>query len=402
MIDRPSYVNAIMRFMDTPLVKVLTGIRRSGKSTILLMLMEELKKRGVSPECILSYRFDSMKYDALTAKELYDLLLSALPKGQRAYLFLDEVQEVNGWEKVVNSLMQEENVDICVTGSNSRMMSSEISTYLTGRYVSFEIFPLSFSEYLTFRRQYAQVGEPHAELARYLQYGGFPVISLQDYARDDAYTIVRDIYNTVIFTDIVKRNEIRKVDQLERVVHYTFANVGNTFSAASISKYLKAERRSLDVETVYSYLEKLEKAFLIHRCSRYDLKGRELLKTQQKFYLADPALLYAVLGYDPGSVAAMLENAVYLELRRRRYDVHVGKLGSGEVDLVATKQNETLYIQVTQGIAAQATEEREFSRLLEIPDNYPKYVLRADEFAGGNHKGIRVMHVADFLLSDAW
>ena len=402
MIDRPSYVNAIMRFMDTPLVKVLTGIRRSGKSTILLMLMEKLKKRGVSPECILSYRFDSMKYDALTAKELYDLLLPALPKGQRAYLFLDEVQEVDGWEKVVNSLMQEENVDICVTGSNSRMMSSEISTYLTGRYVSFEIFPLSFAEYLTFRRQYAQVGDPHTELPRYLQYGGFPVISLQDYARDDAYTIVRDIYNTVIFTDIVKRNEIRKVDQLERVVHYTFANVGNTFSAASISKYLKAERRSLDVETVYSYLEKLEKAFLIHRCSRYDLKGRELLKTQEKFYLADPALLYAVLGYDPGSVAAMLENAVYLELRRRRYDVHVGKLGTGEVDLVATKQNETLYIQVTQGISAQATEEREFGRLLEIPDNYPKYVLRADEFAGGNHKGIRVMHVADFLLSDAW
>lgn len=402
MFDRPTYVNAIMRFMDAPMIKVLTGIRRSGKSTILLMLVEELQKRGIPSECILSYRFDSMKYDGLTAKALYEMLLAAISHDQKTYIFLDEIQEIKGWEKVVNSLMQEQDVDIYVTGSNSRMMSSEISTYLTGRYVSFEIFPLSFAEYLIFKRQYADVQSPHMEMPRYIQYGGFPVIHLQDYARDDAYTIVHDIYNTVIFTDIVKRNEIRKVDQLERVVKYTFSNVGNTFSASTISKYLKNEHRSLDEETVYAYLEKLEKAFLLHRCSRYDLKGKELLKTQEKFYLADPALLYAVLGYDPNTVAAMLENVVYLELRRRGYTVNIGKTPDGEIDFVATRQNDKLYVQVTEKIVEESTEHREFDRLLEIRDNYPKYVLRTDEYADGNHEGIKVMHVADFLLSDAY
>ena len=402
MFARPTYVNVIMRFADAPMIKVLTGIRRSGKSTILLMLIEELKKRGVPSEHILSYRFDSMKYDGLTAKALYEMLLSSLTHGQKTYIFLDEIQEIDGWEKVVNSLMQEEDVDIYVTGSNSRMMSSEISTYLTGRYVSFEIFPLSFAEYLTFKSQYAEVQSPHQELPRYIRYGGFPVIHLQDYAQDDAYTIIHDIYNTVIFTDIVKRNEIRKVDQLERVVKYTFSNVGNTFSASTISKYLKSEHRSLDEETVYAYLEKLERAFLLHRCSRYDLKGKELLKTQEKFYLADPALLFAVLGYDPNTVAAMLENVVYLELLRRGYTVNIGKTPNGEIDFVATKQNDKLYVQVTEKIVEGTTEYREFNRLLEIRDNYPKYVLRTDEFADGNHEGIKVMHVADFLLSNAY
>ena len=402
MFDRPTYVNAIMRFVDAPIIKVLTGIRRSGKSTILLMLIEELKKRGIPSERILSYRFDSMKYDGLTAKALYEMLLATITHGQKTYIFLDEIQEIKDWEKVVNSLMQEEDVDIYVTGSNSRMMSSEISTYLTGRYVSFEIFPLSFAEYLTFKGQYAEVKTPHLELPRYIQYGGFPVIHLQDYARDDAYTIVHDIYNTVIFTDIVKRNEIRKVDQLERVVKYTFSNVGNTFSASTISKCLKSEHRSLDEETVYAYLEKLERAFLLHRCSRYDLKGKELLKTQEKFYLADPALLYAVLGYDPDTVAAMLENVVYLELRRRGYTVCIGKTPKGEIDFVATRQNDKIYVQVTEKIVEEATEHREFDRLLEIRDNYPKYVLRTDEFADGNHEGIKIMHVADFLLSNAY
>lgn len=402
MLDRPSYVNAIMRFADAPLIKVLTGIRRSGKSTILLMLIEELKKRGIPSERILSFRFDSMKYDGLTAKALYEMLLASIYDGQKTYIFLDEIQEIKDWEKVVNSLMQEEEVDIYVTGSNSRMMASEISTYLTGRYVSFNIFPLSFAEYLTFKRGYAEVQSPHLELPRYIQYGGFPVIHLQDYARDDAYTIVHDIYNTVIFTDIVKRNEIRKVDQLERVVKYTFSNVGNTFSASTLSKYLKSEHRSLDEETVYAYLEKLEKAFLLHRCSRYDLKGKELLKTQEKFYLADPALRYAALGYDPNTVASMLENVVYLELRRRGYTVNIGKTPNGEIDFVATRQNDKLYVQVTEKIVEESTAHREFDRLLEIRDNYPKYVLRTDEFADGNHEGIRIMHVADFLLSDAY
>ena len=279
------------------------------------------------------------------------------------------------------------------------MMSKEISTYLTGRYVSFLIFPLSFEEYLTFRKEYAEVKDVHAELADYIRLGGFPATHLRDYSQDEVYTIVRDIYNSTIFSDIVRRNQIRKVDQLERVVKYTFSNVGNTFSAKSISDYLKSEHRKIDNETVYSYLEKLEKVYLLHRCSRYDLQGKEILKTQEKFYLADTALRYSVLGYHPDSVASSLENVVYLELCRRGYEVNIGKTADGEVDFVAQRQGEKLYVQVTQEIQSEKTERREYDRLLEIKDNYPKYVLRTDEFAGGNYEGIKSMHVADFLLS---
>ena len=398
MIDRPIYVERIMAYTDTPFVKILTGVRRCGKSTILKMIMEQLcTKRGIPQEQIVSYRFDSMEYEDMTAKQMYQELKSRLCPTGKTYFFLDEVQEITGWEKVVNSLASDYDVDLYVTGSNSRMMSSEISTYLTGRYIAFRIYTLSFREYLTFKSQYSTLDDDHKELANYIRLGGFPAVHLRAYSQDEVYTIVRDIYNSTIFSDIVRRHQVRKIDQLERVVRYTFNNVGNLFSAKSISDYLKAERRSLDNETVYSYLEKLEKAYLLHRCSRYDLQGKEILKTQEKFYLADTSLRYSVLGYDDNTVASSLENVVYLELCRRGYTVHIGKLGDAEVDFVATRQNEKIYVQVTQRIDSEATEKREYERLLEIKDNYPKYVLRTDEFAGGNYRGVLTMHVADFL-----
>lgn len=400
MIDRPLYMDKIMAYTDTPFVKILTGVRRCGKSTILKMIIERLKtERHIPDERIISCRYDSMEYVDLTAKDMYDQLKSRLSTEGKTYLFLDEVQEIEGWERVVNSLASDFDVDLYVTGSNSRMMSSEIATYLTGRYISFRIFTLSFGEYLMFKRQYAPVGDAKAELANYVRLGGFPATHLQAYSQEEVYTIVRDIYNSTIFSDIVRRNQIRKIDQLERIVKYTFNNVGNTFSAKSIADYLKSEHRSLDNETVYNYLEKLEKAYLLHRCIRYDLQGRELLKTQEKFYLADVALRYSVLGYDADSVAASLENIVYLELCRRGYTVNVGKTDGGEIDFVAERQNERLYVQVTQEIRSEKTAKREYERLLEIRDNYPKYVLTTDAFAGGNYQGIRTMHIADFLLS---
>ena len=400
MINRPLYTEKIMVYTDTPFVKVLTGVRRCGKSTILKMIMEKLQnERGISEDQIVSMRFDSMEYEDMTAKQMFEAVKAKLSENKKTYVFLDEVQEIKGWEKVVNSLASDYDVDLYVTGSNSRMMSSEISTYLTGRYVSFRIFPLSFEEYLTFRKEYTEVKDVHAELADYIRLGGFPATHLRDYSQDEVYTIVRDIYNSTIFSDIVRKNQIRKVDQLERVVKYTFSNVGNTFSAKSISDYLKSEHRKIDNETVYSYLEKLEKAYLLYRCSRYDLQGKEILKTQEKFYLADTALRYSVLGYHPDSVASSLENVVYLELCRRGYEVNIGKTADGEVDFVAQRQGEKLYVQVTQEIRSEKTERREYDRLLEIKDNYPKYVLRTDEFAGGNYEGIKSMHVADFLLS---
>lgn len=400
MIDRPLYMDKIMAYTDTPFVKILTGVRRCGKSTILKMIMERLKtERHIPDERIISCRYDSMEYVDLTAKDMYDQLKSRLSTEGKTYLFLDEVQEIEGWERVVNSLASDFDVDLYVTGSNSRMMSSEIATYLTGRYISFRIFTLSFGEYLMFKRQYAPVSDAKTELTNYVRLGGFPATHLQAYSQEEVYTIVRDIYNSTIFSDIVRRSQIRKIDQLERIVKYTFSNVGNTFSAKSIADYLKSEHRSLDNETVYNYLEKLEKAYLLHRCIRYDLQGRELLKTQEKFYLADVALRYSVLGYDADSVAVSLENIVYLELCRRGYTVNVGKTDGGEIDFVAERQNERLYVQVTQEIRSEKTAKREYERLLEIRDNYPKYVLTTDAFAGGNYQGIRTMHIADFLLS---
>jgi predicted AAA+ superfamily ATPase len=386
------------------------------------MIIEELKKRDVSYECILYYNFDSMQYeDIKTAIKLYDEVKIRLNPNGKTYLFFDEIQEVESWEKVINSFMVDFDVDIYVTGSNSRMLSSEISTYLTGRYVSFRVLPLSFAEYIEFRKKYMgkhsgniakalydkydishKYNLQHIEFARYIRYGGFPAIHLQEYTQDEAFAIVKDIYNSTIFTDIVKRNEIRKVDQLERIVKFAFDNVGRTFSATSIAKYFKNEQRKIDNETVYGYLNKLESAFILNRCSRYDIQGKEILKTQEKFYLADTAFRHSILGYNSDSVSAMLENVVYLELLRRGYEVNVGKIGAAEIDFVATKQENKLYIQISERIEREETEKREYGRLLDIDDNYPKYVLRTDEFAGGNYKGIKTMHVADFLLSSEY
>ena len=425
MITRQHYIEKIMPYVDTPFVKVLSGVRRCGKSTILKMIAAELIKRNVLPEQILVYNFDSMQHeDIKTAKLLYEEVKNRLAPSGKTYLFLDEIQEVKSWEKAVNSFMTDFDVDIYVTGSNSRMLSSEISTYLTGRYVSFRVFPLSFAEYMEFRNEQrplltntdtgnllmnAQTGmllvkqlNQNEEFARFIRYGGFPAIHLQEYTEDEAYSIVKDIYNSTIFTDIVRRSQIRKVDQLERIVKFTFDNVGRTFSAASLAKYLKNEQRKIDNETVYDYLSKLESAFIIHRCSRYDIQGKEILKTQEKFYLADTAFRYSVLGYTPDSVSAMLENVVYLELQRRGYDVCIGKIGNAEIDFVATKQENKLYIQISGRIEKEETEQREYGRLLSIADNYPKYVLRTDAFAGGNYQGIKTMHISDFLLSSEY
>ncbi len=398
MINRPMYVDKIMRYADAPFVKILTGIRRCGKSTILKMIMRELQKRGAADEQIVSYRFDSMEYEGMSAKEMFSDIKGHLCDGKKTYLFLDEVQEIKNWEKVINSLAADYDVDIYVTGSNSRMMSSEIETYLTGRYIAFRIYTLSFSEYLTFKKTYSELREPRDELAEYIRLGGFPATHLQRYSEDEIYTIVRDIYNSTVFSDIVKRNQVRKVDQLERIVKFAFDNVGKTFSAKSVSNYLKSEKRTIDNETVYSYLEKLESAYILHRCSRYDIQGKELLKTQEKFYIADTSLRYSVLGYTQTSVAAMLENVVYLELCRRGYSVNIGKTHDGEIDFIAQRQSEKIYVQVTKEISSQDTEQQEYSRLLEIRDNYPKYLLTTDSFAGGNYEGIKTMHIADFLL----
>lgn len=280
MIERPLYLDKIMPFVDTPFVKILTGVRRCGKSTILKMIIKKIKEeKNVDDEQILNYRFDSMEYEDMTTKELYLELKSKILQSKKTYLFLDEIQEIEGWEKVVNTLASDFDVDIYITGSNSRMMSSEISTYLTGRYITFHIYTLSFEEYLMFKKSYMTLKDLKQEFSQYVRLGGFPATHLQDYSQDEVYTIVNDIYNSTIFSDIVRRNQVKKIDQLERVVKYTFNNIGNTFSAKLISNYFKSEQRKIDNETVYSYLEKLQKAYILHKCSRYDLQGKNILKT---------------------------------------------------------------------------------------------------------------------------
>ena len=400
MIERPLYLDKIMPFVDTPFVKILTGVRRCGKSTILKIIIKKIKEeKNVDDEQILNYFFNSMEYEDMTTKELYLELKSKIIQSKKTYLFLDEIQEIEGWEKVVNTLASDFDVDIYITGSNSRMMSSEISTYLTGRYITFHIYTLSFEEYLTFKKSYTTLKDLKQEFSQYVRLGGFPATHLQDYSQDEVYTIVKDIYNSTIFSDIVRRNPVKKIGQLERVVKYTFNNIGNTFSAKSISNYFKSEQRKIDNETVYSYLEKLQKAYILHKCSRYDLQGKNILKTQEKFYLADVSLRYSELGYTVDSVASSLENIVYLELKRRGYNVYIGKTKDKEIDFVATKQNEKIYVQVTQEIKSEKIQKREYEQLLEIRDNYPKYVVMADDFAGGNYEGIKTMNIVDFLLS---
>lgn len=403
MIFRPMYINRLKPFVNTPFVKILTGVRRCGKSTILLMLIEELKKQGVLESQIIHFNFDSMKYDNIKDRKLlYKVISEKIKPNVKNYIFLDEVQEIEDWERTVNSIMTDFDADIYVTGSNSKMLSSEISTYLTGRYVSINVYPLSFSEYLDFKKSYSNENSFNRkdDFAHYLKFGGFPAVNLRGFTQDEAYTIVKDIYNSTIFKDIVQRNKIRKIELLERVVKFVFDNVGKTFSAKSISDYLKNQNRNMDVETVYNYLSFLEKAFIIYRCSRYDLQGKEILKTQEKFFLADPAFKYSVLGYSPKSIAAMLENIVYLELKRRGYEVFVGKTLNQEIDFTAIKKNEKVYIQVCREISSEKTEKREYSNLLNIKDNYPKYLLRTDDFSEGNYEGIKTMHIADFLLLD--
>ncbi|MDR1794768.1 MAG: ATP-binding protein [Erysipelotrichaceae bacterium] len=403
MILRPTYIDRISSYIDTPFVKILSGVRRCGKSTILNMIADKLRERGVSEEQILIYKLDSLQYESIkTDKRFYNEVKKKLAKDNRTYLFLDEVQEIKDWEKAVNSFMTDFDVDIYVTGSNSRLLSSEISTYLTGRYISFPVYPLSFQEYLTFRENRSVKGETRQEFARYLRFGGFPAVHLREYSPEEAYTIVKDIYNSTIYTDIVKRHQIRKIDQFERIVRFSFDNIGRTFSAAAIAKYLKSERRSIDNETVMNYLDQLERAFIVHRCLRYDLRGKEILKTLEKFYVCDPAMKYSVLGYTADSVAAMLENIVYLELLRRGYEVFIGQLPDGEIDFVATKLDRKLYIQISQQILSDNTKQREYRRLKDVSDYYQKYVLRTDDFADGIQDGIRTMHIADFLLSDQY
>lgn len=399
MILRPDYIEAVKPFMDVPLVKILTGVRRCGKSTIFEMIRQELLERGIPEDHIIMKKYTEMDIpDTITAKQMYDELVSRVEDDKRYYFLLDEIQEIKGWEKAVNSLLEGMNADIYVTGSNSKLMSSEISTYLTGRYISIPVFTLSFREYLEFKKESTQSYDKLLE--EYIKFGGFPIIALGEYEQQSAYQIVDGIYHTVVSRDIVKRHRINKQDLFDRVVKYVIENMGNTFSASSISNFLKSENRKVSIESIYNYLRWLEQAFIIFPCERYDMQGKSVLKTQEKYYLADVSFRYALFGYNRKMLDGVMENIVYLELRRRGYDVYVGKNNTKEIDFIAIHKDEKIYVQVCVQIPENSN--REVGNLMEIRDHYPKYVVTLNEMDVGIENGIRIVHLRDFLLAKQW
>ena len=399
MIKRADYINAITPFIDTPLVKILAGVRRSGKSTILDMMKELLREKGIAEDHIISRKYTDMDVDLnFTAKDMYAELKALIVDNNKYYIFLDELQEIDGWEKVVNNLLENENTDIYVTGSNSKLMSSEISTYLSGRYVQIPVYTLSFAEYLQFKN--INISDAHNAFDDYLRFGGFPIVGISNFDQHSAYQVVEGIYSAVISRDIARRHKISNQELFDRVVLYIVENVGKTFSANSIVKFLKNENRKISVETIYNYLKWLTEAFIIYPCKRYDLQGKAVLKTQEKYYLADPSIKYSKMGFDRKMVSSMLENIVYLEMKRRGYDVYIGKNAAKEIDFVGVRKNEKIYIQVCDRLPESS--ERETKNLMDIKDHYHKYVVCRDELASGNDNGIEIMHIADFLLKESW
>lgn len=407
MIPRPTYLDKIKKFIDLPVVKVLTGIRRSGKSTVLKLLAQELKNRDINERNIIYINLEMLSNENLLKEgELYKYISSQVNKKEKFYVLIDEIQEASKWERVINSLMAEFDLDLYITGSNSRLLSSELSTYLAGRYVEINIFTLSYLEFIDFKKHYSTLTDTNPKSSRelfieYSQKGGFPIVHLAEHSLDTCFKLVQDIYSSVILRDTIQRHNIRDTELLNRVVNYVFDNVGNTFSAQNIADYFKSQQRSISLNTIYEYLNALEGAFIIYRCKRYNLKGKEILKTQEKFYLADISLLYSMLGFRPTYISGVLENIVYLELRRRGYDVFVGKLNSMEIDFIATQNNMKLYIQVAYKVESPETVEREFKPLLAVKDNYPKFVISTDEANLGNHEGIEHKNIVDFLMQGA-
>jgi predicted AAA+ superfamily ATPase len=337
------------------------------------------------------------------SQTLYEEIKRHIKGPQIHYLLFDEIQEVEKWEKTINSLKVDFNVDIYLTGSNSHLLSSDLATFLAGRYIEIPIYTLSFKEFLDFRNTYGEVSKDYFTLFRtYLRKGGFPVIHAADYDEESADTLVRSIYDSIVLKDSVQRYKIRNLELFNRVVKYAFDNIGNTFSGKNVADYFKSQNRKVDLNTVYNYLYALEGAFILYKVSRIDIKGKEILKTQEKFYLADISLLYATIGYKISFIAGILENIIFLELKRRGYGVFIGKWEHREIDFVGEKKGARIYIQVAYKLESSETIEREFNPLISIEDHYPKYVVTMDEFFKDNIKGVQHVHVTDFLLANNW
>lgn len=403
MIKRERYMSRIRPFIGGDLVKVLTGIRRSGKSVMLDLVKEELQSSGISSSQFISLNFENMSNAHLcTAQSLHDEILRRTSKiHSKVYLFFDEIQEVENWEKCINSFRVELDCDIYITGSNAKLLSGELATYLAGRYVEFVIYPFSFGEFIELYHTVRPDADTRQCFNQYLTMGGMPYLANLRYEEAASRQYLRDLFNSVELKDIVKRNNIRDVDMLERIIAYITSNIGTTFSSTAISKYLKSEGRSISPETVLNYIKACTDAFLFYRVKRQDLQGKKILTVNEKYYVADHGVREAVFGGNQKDINLVLENIVYLELLRRGYTVTVGKMGDKEIDFVCENQGNKLYVQVAYLLASDETIQREFGVYDHIRDNFPKYVVTLDEF-DMSQNGIKHRNIRDFLLDETW
>ena len=401
MLKRDEYIKQIVPFIDKDVIKVLTGIRRSGKSVMLKLLMEELKNRGINEKQFIYINFENLKYRNLKNYErLYDFILNKVDdKYKSYYIFLDEIQEVEEWERCVNSLRVDEdfNFDIYITGSNAKLLSGELSTYLSGRYIEFVVYPFSFKEFFEIMKEKNKEIDLKEAFQKYVKFGGMPFLHNLDYNFEASMQYLQDLYASIILKDITQRNNIRDTDLLERIINYVVMNIGNTFSATSISKFFKSENRKVATETILNYIKACEEAFLVYRVARNDLLGKKILNVNEKYYIADHGIREAIMENNQKNINQVLENIVYFEMLRRGYNVKIGKVDNLEVDFVCKKNDETIYIQVSYLLASEDTKEREFSVLENIKDNYPKYVLSMDEF-DMSRNGIKHVNLIEFLI----
>ena len=401
MLKRDEYIKQIVPFIDKDVIKVLTGIRRSGKSVMLKLLMEELKNRGINENQFIYINFENLKYRNLKNYEkLYDFILNKVDdKYKSYYIFLDEIQEVEEWERCVNSLRVDEELrfDIYITGSNAKLLSGELSTYLAGRYIEFVVYPFSFKEFFEIIQEKNQEIKVKEAFQKYVKFGGMPFLHNLDYNFEASMQYLQDLYASIILKDITQRNNIRDTDLLERIINYIVMNIGNTFSATSISKFFKSENRKVATETILNYIKACEEAFLVYRVARNDLLGKKILNVNEKYYIADHGIREAIMENNQKNINQVLENIVYFEMLRRGYNVKIGKVDNLEVDFVCKKNDETIYIQVSYLLASEDTKEREFSVLENIKDNYPKYVLSMDEF-DMSRNGIKHVNLIEFLV----
>lgn len=402
MTKRELYIEKIKPFINKDIIKVLTGIRRSGKSVMLKLIMEELKQNKIDEKQFININFENLiNRELTTADKLHEYILKKASEiKKKCYIFLDEIQEVKDWEKCINSLRvnEEYDFDIYITGSNAKLLSGELSTYLAGRYVEFVIYPFSFKEFLETLKSIQQDVSTREAFQKYVKFGGMPFLYNLAFEEEASLQYLKDIYSSIILKDITQRNKIRDTDLLERVISYLIMNVGNNFSATSISKFFKSENRKVSVETILNYIKAAEESFLIYRVSRDDLIGKKVLNVNEKYYIADHGMREAILGSNQRDINQIFENIIYLELLRKGYNVRVGKVDNLEVDFVCTKGNEKIYVQVAYLLASSETIEREFTSLEKINDNYPKYVISMDEF-DMSRNGIIHINIIDFLMN---